>query len=123
MTNPVDRFHAALTVLAGHGHIKQRLIKAYEDHLAEIDEEDIPIALKQAYADLRQSVQRVAPHNGESHVCASVRKMSVEEADECASRLVSLYGDLRRWQDDAQATLPLSEEATIRVPPFLVKSI
>ena len=123
MTNPVDRFHAALTVLAGHGHIKQRLIKAYEDHLAEIDEEDVPIALKQAFADLRQTMLRVAPHNGESHVCASVRKMSVEEADECASRLVSLYGEIARWADDTQVALPLSEEAPVRVPPFLVKSV
>lgn len=123
MTNHVDRFHAALTVLAGHGHIKQRLIKAYEDHLVEIDEEDIPIALKQAFADLRQSMHRVTPHNGESHVCASVRKMSVEEASECASRLVSLFGEISRWQDGIQMTVPLSDDTPVRVPPFLVKSV
>lgn len=123
MKNHVDCFHAALTVLAGHGHIKQRLIKAYEDHLVDIDEEDIPIALKQTFADLRQSMCRVTPHNGESRVCASVRKMSVDEASECASRLVSLFGELARLGDYAQVTLPLNDENQGRVPPFLVKSV
>ena len=123
MKNHVDCFHAALTVLAGHGHIKQRLIKAYEDHLVDIDEEDIPIALKQTFADLRQSMHRVTPHNGESRVCASVRKMSVNEASECASRLVSLFGELARLGDYAQVTLPLNDENQCRVPPFLVKSV
>ena len=123
MKNHVDCFHAALTVLAGHGHIKQRLIKAYEDHLTDIDEEDIPIAMKQAFADLRQSLHRVTPHNGESRVCASVRKMSVDEASDCASRLVSLFAELARLGDYTQVTLPLNDEDQVRVPPFLVKSV
>ena len=123
MVNHVDRLHAALTVLAGHGHIKQRLINAYEAHLAEIDEEDLPIALKQPFADLKTTMHRVAPHNGESHVCASVRKMSVDEASDCASRIVSLFGDIARLSDDVQVTLQLGEEQTPRVPPFLVKSV
>jgi len=123
MKNHVDCFHAALTVLAGHGHIKQRLIKAYEDHLADIDDEDIPIATKQAFADWRQSLQRVTPHNGESRVCASVRKMSVDEASECASQLVSLYAEIASLRDYGQVTLPLSEEPQPRVPPFLIKSV
>ena len=123
MADHVDRFHAALTVLAGHGHIKQRLIKAYEDHLVEIDEDDIPVALKQTFADLRQSMHRVSPHNGESHVCASVRKMSVDEASECAIRLVSLYGEISRWAGDVQVTLPRNDETPPRIPPFLVESV
>ena len=123
MKNHVDCFHAALTVLAGHGHIKQRLIKAYEDHLAGIDEEEIPVTLKPAFAELNQSLHRVTPHNGESHVCASVRKMSVYEASECASRLVSLFGEFAKLGDYAQVTLPLNDESPARVPPFLVKSV
>ncbi len=123
MKNHVDCFHAALTVLAGHGHIKQRLIKAYEDHLGDIDEEDLPIALQQAFADLRQTLHRVTPHNGESRVCASVRKMSVDEASECASQLVSLFAEFSRLGDYGQVTLPLSDDTQVRVPPFLVKSV
>ena len=35
MINHVDRFQAAVTVLAGNGHIKQRLIKAYDENLVD----------------------------------------------------------------------------------------
>ena len=85
MMNHVDRFHAALTVLAGHGHIKQRLMKAYEDNLAEINEDELPIASKQLFADVRRQMHSVTPLNGEGPICASVRKMSVAEASECAA--------------------------------------
>jgi hypothetical protein len=123
MTNHFDRFQAALTVLAGHGHIKQRLIKAYEDHLGDIDEDELPIAMKQAFADLRQSMHQVTPLKGESQVCASVRKMSPEDASECASHVVALFGELSRLRDDVPAGLPRSDDDSPRVPPFLVKSI
>ncbi|MBT8089948.1 MAG: hypothetical protein KJO01_07050 [Gammaproteobacteria bacterium] len=123
MTNHVDRFQQALTVLAGHGHIKQRLIKAYEDHLDDIDEDELPIAMKQAYADLRQSMHQVTPLNGETPVCASVRKMSPEDACECASHVVVIFGELSRLRDDLAAGLPRSDDDPARVPPFLIKSV
>ena len=123
MTNHVARFHAALTVLAGHGHIKQRLIKAYEDHLDDIDEDELPIAMKQAFADLRQSMYQVTPLNGESPVCASVRKMSPEDASDCASHVVAIFGELSRLRDDLPAGLPRGEDDSTRVPPFLIKSV
>ena len=123
MTDHVERLHAALLVLAGHGHVKQRLIKAFEDHLAEIHEDELPIAMKQSFADLRNEMQRVAPLNGEGPICASVRKMSLQEASECAGRIVSLYGEISRYGDDTQSALPLGDEDEVRVPPFLVKSV
>jgi len=78
MSYHVDRFFAALSVLAGHGHIKQRLIRAYEDNLAEINEDELPVTAKQTFADLKQQMYRVSPLNGEGPICASVRKMSVD---------------------------------------------
>ncbi len=123
MTDDVDRFHAALLVLAGHGHIKQRLIKAFEENLADLHEDELPVAIKQAFADLRRDMQQVAPLNGEGPICASVRKMSLEEASECAGRIVAMYGEIARRRDDAQASLSLAENDETRVPPFLVKSV
>ena len=123
MTDHVDRFHAALTVLAGHGHIKQRLTKAYEENLSDLHEDELPIALKQPFSDLRNQMHQVAPLNGEGAICASVRKMSSIEASNCASSIVVLYGDLIRMSDDSQASLPLAESDESRVPPFLVKSV
>jgi len=123
MTDHVDRFHAALTVLAGHGHIKQRLIRAYEDNLVDIHEDELPIAMKQSFADLRHDMHRVTPLNGEGPICASVRKMSLDEASEIAGRIVTLYGEIARQLDGLQACLPLADADETRVPPFLVKSV
>jgi len=123
MTDHVDRFHAALIVLVGQGHIKQRLIKAYEENLVDIHEDELPIAMKQPFADLRQEMICVSPLNGEGAICASVRKMSLDQASECAGRIVTLYGDLTRLHDDMQVDLPLNDAEDTRVPPFLVKSV
>jgi hypothetical protein len=123
MTNHVERFHAALTVLAGHGHIKQRLIKAYEENLVDINEDELPISIKQLFADLRGQMYGVTPLNGEGPICASVRKMSFNEASECAAAVVTLFGVISRMADDTQATLPLGDVEEARVPPFLVKSV
>ena len=123
MTDHVERFHAALLVLAGHGHVKQRLIKAFEDNLADINEDDLPVSMKQAFADLRHDMHRVSPLNGEGPICASVRKMSLQEASDCAGRIVDLFGELARYTDQLQPGLPLGSDDEMRVPPFLVKSV
>jgi len=123
MTNHVECFHAALTVLAGHGHIKQRLIKAYEENLVSINEDELPICMRQLFADLRRQMFCVTPLNGEGAICASVRKMSFDEASECAAAVVTMFGDISRIQDDTQVALPLNEADEARVPPFLIKTV
>ncbi len=122
MSYHVDRFYAAVSVLAGHGHIKQRLIKAYEDNLGEISEDELPRSLKKPFSELKSQMHRVSPLNGEGPICASVRKMSVNEASECAVSVVSLYGELSRLSDADDAPLPLDGQESEVVPPFLVKS-
>lgn len=126
MSNHVDSLFAAVSALVGHGNIKQRLMLAYEEHIAPMDSEDLPCSLAQALSELRCRMTRVEPMNGEGSVCASVRKMSVDEACECAAIMVRLYGDVIRYSDDTQEMLPL--QLTNHVPakplvsPFLVKS-
>ena len=130
MTYHVDRFYAAVSVLAGDGHIKQRLIKAYRENLDAIVEDDLPRSLKQPFRELRSRLHSVAPLNGEGPVCASVRKMSVKDASECAAAVVRLYGDVIRQAENLQDPLPLNDDMelqpndnTDKVPPFLVKSV
>jgi len=123
MTDHVDRFHAALLVLAGHGHVKQRLIRAFEAHLADIHDDELPVAVKQSFADLRREMQRVSPLNGEGAICASVRKMSLKEASDCAGRIVTLFGEIARQGDDQLPALPMGDDGEQRIPPFLVKSV
>ena len=122
MSYHVDRFYAAVSVLAGNGHIKQRLINAYEDNLGAISEDELPIAVKQPFSDLKHQMNRVTPANGEGPICASVRKMSVDEATECSALVVALYGEIARHGDSGQAVLPRDGKERTAVPPFLVKS-
>ncbi len=116
MSDHVDSFYAAVSVLTGHGRIKQRLIKAYEENLAVIEDEDLPIAVKQSFADLRHMMSRVDPVSGnvqprqsflqrEGRIRASVRKMSATEADKCAHKMIDLYRDMIRYSDKAQKPL------------------
>ena len=121
MSNHVNRFYAAVSVLAGHGRIKQRLVKAYEENLAVIEDEDLPIAVKQSFADLRHMMSRVDPvMKREGRIRASVRKMSAAEADECAHKMIDLYRDMIRYSDNAQEPTQIGDQPA--VPPFLVKS-
>ena len=122
MSYHVDRFYAAVSVLAAHGHIKQRLITAFEDHLAALTEDDLPIPVRQSFADLRLQMHHVLPLNGEGPVCASVRKMSIEQASECAVSILDLYREVMRLGADGQPVMPLSAQDQPTVPPFLVKS-
>lgn len=122
MSYHADRFFAAVSVLAGHGHIKQRLIKAYEDNLAEIDEDELPDTARSSFVDLRRRMQRVAPANGEGHVCASVRKMSVDEASDCAVMVVAVYSQVAMASEGEHPALAMDNGERPGVPPFLVKT-
>ena len=123
MTDQVDRFLAAVSVLAGHGHIKHRLIKAYQDNLDHINEDNLPNAVKKPFAQLKSMMHCVTPAGGEGSICASVRKMSVDEASQCAESLVTLYGAIIRHDENGQELLPLTREDGESVPPFLIKSV
>ena len=122
MSYHVDRFYAAVSVLATHGHIKQRLMNAYGDHLDDIDEEELPESIRESFANLRHEMYRVTPLNGEGPICASVRKMSAEEAGDCAVSVVSLYREMISHSDHAQVELPLDHKNRRAVPAFLIKS-
>jgi hypothetical protein len=123
MSYHVDRFYAAVSVLARNGHIKQRLMKAYGEHLDGICEDELPDPVRPAFVELQRTMHRVAPLNGEGPICASVRKMSAEEAGECAVSILSLYRSMVRQSDGDQSDLSLDHENRKAVPPFLVKSV
>ena len=120
MAYHVDCLYAAVSVLAGHGHIKQRLISAYEDHIDKIRHDEMPAASREAFLDLQEKMHRVAPLNGEGTICASVRKMSVQEASACAVSILGLYRDVARHERDFQHSHPI--DTAEAVPPLLVRS-
>lgn len=124
MSNHVDRFHAAVSVIVSHGNIKQRLVSAFEDNLAAIDGTDLPAAVRDKFAELRRLMTGVEPLNSEGHIRATVRKMSMVEADDCAHRMLEIYTELSRLDHSQESAEPIhigSEPP--RVPAFLVKNL
>src|SRR5258708_33442651 len=89
-------FHFATLELVRSTPIKQRLICAYRRHLALLSEEQLPDEAHDAFNQVLRCLQGVRPLPGEDAVAASVRKMSNQEADECAALIVEIFGMMSR---------------------------
>jgi hypothetical protein len=98
MTTPWESFRCATLELVRSTPIKQRLVCAYRRHLAAIPEELIPGELRESYSQMIRSLCGVQPLRGEDAVAASVRKMSNQEADDCAALIVEMFGRMSRGQ-------------------------
>jgi hypothetical protein len=91
-----ESLHKATLELAKPTALKQRLADAYTRHLMELPTQEMPGELRQDFEVLRQSMTRVRPQQGECPVAATVRKMSIGEAEACAARIVALLDTLHR---------------------------
>jgi hypothetical protein len=89
-------FHFATLELVRSTPIKQRLICAYRRHLAGIATEQLPVDIRESFAHMVRNLCGVQPLRGEDAVAASVRKMSNQEADDCAALIVELFGRMCR---------------------------
>jgi hypothetical protein len=99
MSTTFERFQGATLSLARSGHIKERLIDAYRNHIALIAEEELPSELRDEFRALSDTLTRERPLlRGEDSARATVRKLSCEEADEIASRVVGLFVLLSKTQ-------------------------
>src|SRR5579862_326586 len=86
---------AALS-LARSGSIKDRLIDAYRNHLALVNVEELPEALREDFRACHEALTRERPLRGEDAVRATVRKMSSTEADQLACLVVRLFAAIVR---------------------------
>jgi hypothetical protein len=121
-----ESLHKAALELAKPSALKQRLTDAFTRHLLELQAQDMPGELRQDFEALRQSMTRIKPQQGECPVAATVRKMSIGEADACAARIVALLDTLHRTsllsggrsvgQPQARAT---GETGTTRIPTLI----
>src|ERR1700738_4500899 len=89
-------FHFATLELVRSTPIKQRLISAYRRHLAPFPEDQLPGEVRGTFGQVIRWLQGVQPLPGEDAVAASVRKMSTQEADECAALIVEMFGLVSR---------------------------
>jgi hypothetical protein len=96
MVSAWDSLHSATLELVRSAPIKQRLIAAYRRHLASIHEDQLPPEARGSFAQVMRSLAGVPPLRGEDAVTASVRKMSNQEADDCAALVVEIFGMLSR---------------------------
>jgi hypothetical protein len=98
MVRAWESLHLATLELVRSTPIKQRLVNAYRRHLAGISPEQLPPEIRESFGRLLESLRGVQPQRGEDAVMASVRKMSCQEADDCAATIVELFGLLCRPQ-------------------------
>src|SRR5258707_917125 len=97
MNTTLDKFRGAALSLARSGSIKDRLTDAYRNHLAFVDESDLPIELVEEFRAVSYALNRERPLlRGEDTFRATVRKMSSSEADDVASTVVRLFGEMSR---------------------------
>jgi hypothetical protein len=104
MISAWECFHFATLELVRSTPIKQRLISAYRRHLASLPEDQVPGEVRESFDQVLRCLQGVQPLRGEDAVAASVRKMSNQEADDCAALIVEIFGLMCR--DHVPSTRP-----------------
>jgi hypothetical protein len=114
MVSAWDSLHSATLELVRSTPIKQRLIAAYRRHLSLIDQEQLPAEARSSFAQVMRSIAGVPHLRGEDAVTASVRKMSCQEADDCAALIVELLGMLSRTADGATTQRPSAAVVQLR---------
>ncbi len=92
MISAWESLHFATLELVRSTPIKQRLVASYRRHLVGISAEQLPGEVRDSFAQVMESLSGVQPLRGEDAVAASVRKMSIQEADDCAALIVEIFG-------------------------------
>ncbi|HTV95347.1 MAG TPA: hypothetical protein VME42_05075 [Steroidobacteraceae bacterium] len=102
MVNAWDNLHSATLELVRSTPIKQRLIAAYRRYLTTIAEEQLPSEARDSFTQVMRLLAGVQPLRGEDAVLASVRKMSNQQADDCAALIVEIFGAICRADSGLQ---------------------
>lgn len=119
-----ESLHRATVELAKPSGLKQRLTDAWSRNLDDLSVAEMPKELREDFESLRLSMTRVRPLPGESAVAATVRKMSIPEADACAQRIVALLDAVHRTtsavKPNGQGRTPGSTDSpTVRIPTLI----
>jgi hypothetical protein len=118
MSTTLDKFRGAALSLARSGSIKDRLTDAYRNHLAFVDESELPGELVEDFRAVSYALNRQRPLlRGEDTFRATVRKMSNTEADEVASCVVRLFGEISREPASVTRKVPKSLPQIISLYP------
>ena len=102
MVNAWENLHCAALELVRSTPIKQRLISASRHLTRLVDTDELPSEIRGSFAQLMQALAGVQPLRGEDAVVASVRKMSNQQADDCAALIIEIFGTLCRGESLVQ---------------------
>jgi hypothetical protein len=94
MISAWECLHCATLELVRSTPIKQRLVCAYRRHLSSLPEDQVPAEIRNSFEQVMRSLCGVQPLRGEDAVAASVRKMSNQEADDCATLIVEMFDQM-----------------------------
>lgn len=112
MTRIYDRLETATLLLTTSGAMKDRLNAAWRQCLANLEADDLPRELRLPFLELSSSMQRERPLRGEDAVRATIRKMSIEQAEQLASLIVRMFCRMRR-QQELELSLPGQSSAAV----------
>jgi len=110
MNTAWEQLEGAALSLARSGPIKDRLADAYRNHLALVNPDELPDALREEFRACHDALTHRRPLRGEDAVRATVRKMSNREADDVAGSVVRLFAALAR-EETALATAEVLDAA------------
>ena len=96
MCQVADRFFAAVRTLTSDEPVKQRLVAAYVEHLATVQADDLPEAIRPRFELLRQAMHSQPPSEKETAVQVSVRKMSQADAGRYTRSILAMFAELVR---------------------------
>src|SRR4029077_3633527 len=94
MNTAWEQLEGAALSLARSGPIKDRLADAYRNHLALVNPDELPDALREEFRACHDALTHRRPLRGEDAVRATVRKMSNREADDVARRVGGVFAAL-----------------------------
>ena len=106
MSTAREQLEGAALSLARSGPIKERLTDAFRNHLALVKAEELPDALREEFRACHDALTHERPLRGEDAVRATVRKMSNQQADEMACRVVRLFAALAREAPGETLAMP-----------------
>ncbi len=86
-----SHLRAAVLQLIGAGPVKQRLCEASLRHLSDVDVARLPPEVAERYQQLMDSLSTAPATGGLGRIGATVRKMSDQEAADCAAQVLDLY--------------------------------
>jgi hypothetical protein len=117
MISAWECFHYATLELVRSTPIKQRLISAYRRHLAALPEDQLPGDVRETFGQVMRCLRGVQPLRGEDAVAASVRKMSNQEADDCAALIVEIFGLMCRDHVTVNRPIPVVQLHSVDCAP------